>query len=199
MKNPSPDLASATRFLAFRVIVANLTKPRCLAHETRSRGIKLANLFCHPTAFANAVGTASTPPDSPPAPVDASRDPGLDPTNITDNPSLDKAKDITPIVEPAINVPVLPAVAPTVSFASDVHGGFRFGLSQLASILSPTRRTVPTTTTEMPQLAFSKKSPVLTKPRSLPLGLTPSGVSPISAGEPSVVLTLQAALAAQQS
>jgi hypothetical protein len=67
-------------------------------------------------------------------------------------------------------------------------------------MLSPTRRTVPTTTAELPQLAFSKKSPVLAKPRPLPLGLTPSpGVSPISAGEPSVVLTLQAALAAQQS
>jgi hypothetical protein len=166
-------------------------------HETRSRGIKLANLFCHPTAFANAMGTTSAPPDSPPAPVDASRDPGHDPTNITDDPSLDEVKDITPIVEPAINVPVLPAVAPTVSFASDVQGGFRFGLSQLASMLSPTRRTVPTTTAETP---FSKKSPVLAKPRPLPLGLTPSpGVSPISADEPSVVLTLQAALAVRQS
>jgi hypothetical protein len=166
-------------------------------HETRSRGIELANLFCHPTAFANAVGTTSASPDSPPAPVDASRDPGLDPTNITDDPSLDEVKDITPIVEPAINVPVLPTVVPTVSFASNVHGAFRFGLSQLASVSSPTRRTVPTTTAEMPQLAFSKKSPVLAKPRSLPLGLTPSpGVSPISAGKPLVVLTLQAALAA---
>jgi len=60
-------------------------------HETRSHGIELANLFCHPTAFANAMGTTSAPPDSRPAPVDASRDPGLDPTNITDNPSLDEA------------------------------------------------------------------------------------------------------------
>jgi len=154
-------------------------------HETCSCGIELANLFCHPTAFASAVGTTSAPPDSPPAPVDASRDPGLDPTNITDDPSLDKVKDITPNVEPAIDVPVLPAVAPTVSFASDGQGGFRFGLSQLASMLSPTRRTVPTTTAEMPQPAFSKKSPVLAKPRPLPLGLTPSpGVSPISTGEP---------------
>jgi len=128
------------------------------------------------------------------------RDPGLDPTNITDDPSLDEVEDITPNVEPIIDVPVLPAVAPTVSFASDLQGGFRFGLSQLASMLSPTRRTVPTTTAEMPQPAFSKKSPVLAKPRPLPLGLTPSpGVSPISTGEPSVVLTLQAALAAQQS
>jgi hypothetical protein len=181
-------------------------------HETRSRGIELANLFCHPTAFANAVGTTSAPPDSPPAPVDASRDPGLDPTrtsddpedahlaNITDDPSLHEVEDITPIVEPAIDVPVLPAVVPTVYFASDVQGGVRFGLSQLAIMLSPTRHTVPTTTAEMPQLAFSKKSPVLAKPRPLPLGLTPStGVSPISAGEPSVVLTLQAALAAQLS
>ena len=154
-------------------------------------------MFCHPTAFANAVGTTSASPDSPPAPVDASRDPGLDPTNITDDPSLDEVKDITPIVEPAINVPVLPTVVPTVSFASNVHGAFRFGLSQLASVSSPTRRTVPTTTAEMPQLAFSKKSPVLAKHRPIPLGMTPSpGVSPISAGKPSVVLTLQAALAA---
>jgi len=169
-------------------------------HETRSRGIELANLVCHPTAFANAVGTTSAPPNSPPAPVDASRDLGLDPTNITDDPSLDEVKDITPIVEPAIDVPVLPVVAPTVSFASDVQGGFRFGLSQLASMLSPTRCTVRTTTAEMPQPAFSKKSPLLAKPRPLPLGVIPSpGVSPISAGEPSVVLTLQAALAAQQS
>jgi len=142
-------------------------------HETRFRRIELANLFCHPTAFANAMGTTSAPPDSPPAPVDASRDPGLDPTNITDNPSLDEVKDITPNVEPTIDVPVLPAVAPTVSFAS-VQGGFRFRLSQLASMLSPTRRTVSTITEEMPQPAFSKKSPVLAKPRSLPLGLTPS-------------------------
>jgi len=181
-------------------------------HETCSCAIELANLFCHPTAFANAVGTTSAPTDSPPAPVDASRDPGLDPTstsddpknahlaNITDDPSLDEGEDITPIVEPAIDVLVLPAVAPTVSFASNVQGGFRFGLSQLASMLSPTRHTVPTTTAEMPQLAFSKKSPVLAKPRPLPLGLTPSpGVSPMSAGKPSVVLTLQATLAAQQS
>jgi hypothetical protein len=52
----------------------------------------------------------------------------------------------------------------------------------------------------MPQPAFSKKSPVLAKPCPLPLGITPSpGVSPISTGKPSVVLTLQAALAAQQS
>jgi hypothetical protein len=52
----------------------------------------------------------------------------------------------------------------------------------------------------MPQLAFSRKIPVLAKPCPLPLVLTPSsGVSPISAGEPSVDLTLQAALAAQQS
>jgi hypothetical protein len=166
-------------------------------HETRSCGIELANLFCHPTAFANAMVTTSAPCDSPPAPVDASRDPGLDPTNITDE-SLDEVKDITPNVEPTIDVPVLPVVAPTVSFASNLQGGFRFGLSQLASMLSPTRRTVPTTTEEMPQPAFSKKSPVLAKPRPLPLGLTPSlGVSPISTGEPLVVLTLQAALAAQ--
>jgi len=34
-KNPSPDLASATRFLAFRVIVATLTKPRCLITRRR--------------------------------------------------------------------------------------------------------------------------------------------------------------------
>jgi len=92
-------------------------------HETRSRRIELANLFCHPTAFANAMVTTSAPPDSPPAPVDASRDPGLDPTNITDDPSLNEVEDITPNVEPTIDVPVLSAVAPTVSFASDVQGG----------------------------------------------------------------------------
>ena len=139
-------------------------------HETRSRGIELANLFCHPTAFANAVGTKSAPPDSPAAPVDASRDPGLDPTsasddpenahlaNITDDPSLHEVEDITPIVEPAIDVPVLPAVVPTVYFASDVQGGVRFGLSQLAIMLSPTRHTVPTTTAEMPQLGHPVSS-----------------------------------------